>query len=436
MSDWDDDDFGGFESADVGVQGVVETKDEKQDDAVAADLSSNPGIGGNAQLDILDWILSNNAKSDTSGGTEIVVPQSPSASRSQDRNDENGDTPSTPKSQSLEQADNSLMPTVDPQTIETRDLPAVEPSAINWSKEFSSAKENIESLTSEESQNIHFNNDAIHKLQAELDAALIMKEQSEKSLETMKKELMELTVAKKNELDEKDHQLEEEISQLKQQHQLELAELTKLSEQTIQKLMSQNTEIWKTIEKEKSSECESVATSIVEKCVELMNQQHALLCKQLDESREKHEKSMKDSFENEQEILSKNVQTKLDEGKENIEEDLKKTLSENMHQEAKKLQKLHSQTLKEAMTKQQTHFEEALQSMLMKEREKFTETLKEAVNEAQSSTERELERRRMAEKSRMKTHNLSLKMLLSSALQQVEEQYNFDNGAESSGEGS
>lgn len=51
------------------------------------------------------------------------------------------------------------------------------------------------------------------------------------SLEALKKELMELTVAKKNELDEKDRQLQEEISQLRQQHQLELTELTKLSEQ-------------------------------------------------------------------------------------------------------------------------------------------------------------------------------------------------------------
>lgn len=69
MSDWDDDDFGGFESADVGVQGVGETNGEKQDDATAVDVSTNPGTGGNAQLDILDWILSNTAKSDVSGGT-------------------------------------------------------------------------------------------------------------------------------------------------------------------------------------------------------------------------------------------------------------------------------------------------------------------------------------------------------------------------------
>ncbi|XP_039274302.2 uncharacterized protein LOC120348257 [Styela clava] len=435
MADWgDDEDFGGFESAAVGdndagfnpTDGADLVSDgSSSQSSVKLNVLSPKSDSGTSQIQILDWILSNTSKpqSEPDGIKSTSEESILSTSHGEQLKDHLKDS-----SEFAKNLDGEFSVSGD-----TLPLSSNKDENLPKSSEFMDTQKLGKGVTDEPKveKAAEYNSSASHKLQAELDKALIMKEQTQKSLESLQKEMRLLQEESSKALEENKEKHKKEIDSMKKQHQDEISELQKISEETVTLLTKQYSETWKLFEREKSIEVETNASAVTDKCINLLQQQQVASLKHIEDSKIAQENELKEILKREKESIASDVENTMEKEKEAFQETMRTKLKERMTEEAKQLQEIHVSTLKEALSTQQAHFEDILQSTLKREREHFAKTLKLAVKDAQEITEKAAKETIKLEAKRTKNQTMAVKMLLTSALQQVEQNFfnesdNFD----------
>ncbi|XP_076813205.1 uncharacterized protein LOC143459805 [Clavelina lepadiformis] len=260
--------------------------------------------------------------------------------------------------------------------------------------------------------------DKILELRSRLDTALALKEQTEKSLEELREELAKIIKETKEEREKREQENEGENAKMREEYEKRVKQLQEESEKLAGSLTEEYTALAREAASEQKNEYTKGLEDVLAKCLGVLDQQSATLSNKLSDATNSCKSEFNDAVNTSKEELKDFVTSHCDETLRKcteVRDDFEKYLQEKILSESEKQQVIDQKCKREALDELMSSFKKEMEESLREERRKNTEATRIAVEESRRMILESVQQEEKNNQILREKHTMALKMLLTSS---------------------